>query len=186
MDDRTRPDTNVVLLRRQGDPSEAERERVASTIFAEPDDVATFSRGNLVPPRADARDANDEPAPSADPFFDRLQAPSNTDETQRTELADDSESTDAYFDRLATQTPAEMSTSGAPSPAGQANAGKRTAPIGSRSTQPTQRPLARATYPVSSDCPIVVPSPPLTVRMALVHGHARRAGRARRWHRDDW
>jgi hypothetical protein len=41
MDDRNRPDTNVVLLRRKGDPSEAERERVASTIFAEPDDIAT-------------------------------------------------------------------------------------------------------------------------------------------------
>ena len=64
MDDRTRPDTNVVLLRRKGDPSEAERERVASTIFAEPDDIATFSRGNLVPPRPDTRDDAEEAAPS--------------------------------------------------------------------------------------------------------------------------
>jgi hypothetical protein len=118
MDDRTPPDTNVVLLRRKGDPCEAERERVASTIFAEPDDVATFSRGNLVPPPPDARDANDEAAPSADPFFDRLQAASKTAETQRTDLADDGESTDAYFDRLATQSPAEMSTSGASIPTG--------------------------------------------------------------------
>ena len=119
MDDRSRPDTNVVLLRRKGDPCEAERERerVASTIFAEPDDVAPFSRGNLVPPRPDARDANDEVAPSADPFFDRLQAASKTDEAQRTDLADDGESTDAYFDRLVTQSPAEMSTSGGPTPA---------------------------------------------------------------------
>ena len=117
MDDRTRPDTNVVLLRRKGDPCEAERERVASTIFAEPDDVATFSRGNLVPPRPDASDANDELAPSADPFFDGLQPASKTDEAQRTDLADDGESTDAYFDRLATQSPAEMSTSGASTPA---------------------------------------------------------------------
>jgi hypothetical protein len=117
MDDRTPPDTNVVLLRRRGDPCEAERERVASTIFAEPDDVATFSRGNLVPPRPDARDANDEAAPSADPFFEHLQAASKTDGAQRTDLADDGESTDAYFDRLTTQSPAEMSTSGAPTPA---------------------------------------------------------------------
>ena len=116
MDDRTPPDTNVVLLRRKGDPSEAERERVASTIFAEPDDIATFSRGNLVPPRPDARDADEETAPSADPFFDRLQAVSKTDEAQ-THLADDGESTDAYFDRLVTQSPAEMSTSAAPTPA---------------------------------------------------------------------
>ena len=51
MDGRDQPDTNVVRIRRRGDPSEAERRRLASTIFAEPDDVATFSRGNLVPPR---------------------------------------------------------------------------------------------------------------------------------------
>ena len=117
MDDRTRPDTNVVLLRRKGDPSEAERERVASTIFAEPDDIATFSRGNLVPPRPDTRDDAEEPAPSPDPFFDRLQETSESDGTQTADPADDGESTDAYFDRLATQTPAEMSTTGAPAPA---------------------------------------------------------------------
>ncbi len=118
MDDRTPPDTNVVLLRRKGDPCEAERERVASTIFAEPDDVATFSRGNLVPPRPDAGDATEETAPQADPFFDRLQAASKAGETQRTDLADHGDSTDAYFDRLATQSPAEMSTGGEPNQAG--------------------------------------------------------------------
>jgi hypothetical protein len=83
MDDRTRPDTNVVLLRRKGEPSEAERERVASTIFAEPDDIATFSRGNLVPPPPDTRDDAEEPAPSSDPFFDRLQETSESDGTKR-------------------------------------------------------------------------------------------------------
>ena len=57
MDGRDQPDTNVVQIRRRGDPSEAERRRLASTIFAEPDDVATFSRGNLVPPRPNSRDA---------------------------------------------------------------------------------------------------------------------------------
>ena len=114
MDDRTRPDTNVVLLRRKGDPSEAERERVASTIFAEPDDVATFSRGNLVPPRPDPGDADEELAPSPDPFFDCFDAPSNTDEAQRTDMSNDGESTDAYFERLAAQSPAEMSANGAP------------------------------------------------------------------------
>jgi hypothetical protein len=90
---------------------------VASTIFAEPDDVATFSRGNLVPPRPDARDATEQTAPSSDAFFDRLQATSKTGGAQRTDLADDGESTDAYFDRLATQSPTEMSTSAAPTPA---------------------------------------------------------------------
>ena len=117
MDDRTRPDTNVVLLRRKGDPSEAERERVASTIFAEPDDIATFSRGNLVPPRPDTRDDGAEPAPPSDPFFDRVQEASKTDGTHPADLADARDSTDAYFDRLATQSPAEMSTTGAPAPA---------------------------------------------------------------------
>src|ERR1700756_3093117 len=111
MDDRTRLDTNVVLLRRKGDPCEAERERVASTIFAEPDDVATFSRGNLVPPRPDTRDVNEEAAPPTYPLFDPVQAASKTDETRPTDLTDDGESTDAYFDRLTTQSPAEMSTS---------------------------------------------------------------------------
>jgi hypothetical protein len=117
MDDRTRPDSNVVVLRRKGDPSEHERERVASTIFAEPDDIATFSRGNLVPPRPDSRDDDQEPAPSPDPFFDRLQEASKTDGTHPADLADDGDSTDAYFDRLATQSPADMSVSGARSPA---------------------------------------------------------------------
>jgi hypothetical protein len=117
MDDRTRPDTNVVLLRRKGDPSEAERERVASTIFAEPDDIATFSRGNLLPPRRDTRDDDAELAPPSDPFFDRPEEASNTEGTNPADLADARESTDAYFDRLATQTPAEMSTTGAAAPA---------------------------------------------------------------------
>ena len=53
MDGRDQPDTNVVRIRRKGDPSEAERRRLASTIFAEQDDVGTFSRGNLVPPPTD-------------------------------------------------------------------------------------------------------------------------------------
>jgi hypothetical protein len=132
MDDRTRPDTNVVLLRRKGDQSEAERERVASTMFADPDDVATFSRGNLVPPRPDTRDADEELAMPADPFFDRPREASKPDGTQPTDVAHDGESTDAYFDRLAAQSPAEMSTSGAPAPAVYADARKRTAPGGAR------------------------------------------------------
>ena len=50
MDNRKPPDTNVVQLRRDGDPSDEERQRLASTIFAEQDEIGTFSRGNLVPP----------------------------------------------------------------------------------------------------------------------------------------
>jgi hypothetical protein len=50
MDNRKRPNSKVVRLRRNGDPSDEERQRLASTIFAEEDEVGTFSRGNLVPP----------------------------------------------------------------------------------------------------------------------------------------
>ena len=50
-----------------------------------------------------------------DPFFDRLQEAS-PDGTQPADLGQDGEGTDAYFDRLAAQSPAEMSTSGAAAP----------------------------------------------------------------------
>ena len=73
MDDRDQPDSDGVRLRRSGDPGEDERQRLASTIFAEEDDVGTFSRGNLVPPKQSA--GRDEEAPAApDPFFDELQS----------------------------------------------------------------------------------------------------------------
>lgn len=52
MDNRKLPDTNVVRLRRNGDPSNEERQRLASTIFAEQDEVGTFSRGNFCPSRS--------------------------------------------------------------------------------------------------------------------------------------
>jgi len=50
MDDRKPPESNVVRLRRDGEPDEEERQRLARTIFASEDDVATFSRGNLLLP----------------------------------------------------------------------------------------------------------------------------------------
>src|SRR5437763_1674219 len=49
-------------------------------------------------------------------LFGPLQQASRPDGTQPAELAKDGESTDAYFDRLAAQSPAEMSTSAAPAP----------------------------------------------------------------------
>src|ERR1700733_3120773 len=74
MDGREQPDTNVVRIRRKGDPSQAERRRLASTIFAEEDDVGTFSRGNLVPPPTDhPTGPRDEDAATADPYFENLQ-----------------------------------------------------------------------------------------------------------------
>ena len=126
MDDRTRPDTNVVLLRRKGDPSEAEREHVASTIFAEPDDIATFSRGNLVPPRPDTRDDAEEPAASPDPFFDRLQ------ETTESEARTGQPGRRWRKHRRLLRSPRYSNPGGdehnrGAGPSGQADAGKRTA-----------------------------------------------------------
>ena len=76
MDNGKPPDTNVVRLRRNGDPSDEERQRLASTIFAEQDEIGTFSRGNLVPPAPTAPPASDEFS-AADPFFEQLQAPAS-------------------------------------------------------------------------------------------------------------
>ncbi len=61
MDDRKPPDPNVVRLRRDGDFSDEERQRLASTIFADQDEVGTFSRGNLIPPAPPAPPASNEP-----------------------------------------------------------------------------------------------------------------------------
>jgi hypothetical protein len=118
MDGRDQPDTNVVRIRRSGDPSEAERRRLASTIFAEEDDVGTFSRGNLVPPPTDhpTEPRDDDRANAADPYFERLQRTRGGHRQIATAARSDSE-TIAYFDRLATQSPAEMSANGTPSPA---------------------------------------------------------------------
>ena len=185
MDGRDQPDTKVVRIRRRGDPSEAERRRLASTIFAEPDDVATFSRGNLVPPRPNARDANEELAPSSDPFFDRLPAESKTDGTPRTDLPDP-ESADAYFDRLATQSPAEMSTNGAPALAVTPMPGSALLPAELARPSSAPRSPAAATYPARSGDATAARAPALTVRFGSVHGHARGASRARRWDRRDW
>jgi hypothetical protein len=107
VDDRE-PDTNVVRFRRRDDPGEAERQRLASTIFAAEDDVGTFSRGNLVPPAKDASPA-DEGAPPADPFFEDLQRPTRGDETGAPAPNGKATSTAAFFDELDSQSPAEMS-----------------------------------------------------------------------------
>jgi hypothetical protein len=127
MDDRKPPDTNVVRLRRNGDPSEEERQRLASTIFAEQDEVGTFSRGNLVPPATETPPARNEP-PAADPFFEQLRAAPASDRTQAAAVAREHDATDAYFDRLGSQTPAEMSQNLAPQPAAAAMPGSANLP----------------------------------------------------------
>ena len=128
MDDRKPPDTNVVRLRRNGDPSDEERQRLASTIFAEQDEVGTFSRGNLVPPAPATPPASNEPAgggpvlrAASDPTVERqAQSRSGRPATR--------DATAAYFERLGSQTPAEMSESVAPQPAAAAMPGSANLP----------------------------------------------------------
>ncbi len=105
MDDRKPPETNVVRLRRDGEPDEEERRRLARTIFASEDDVGTFSRGNLLlPPKPAARE---EPPAERDPFFEELQR-SDGSETPGGTVGDHPD-TAAYFEKLGSQTAAEMS-----------------------------------------------------------------------------
>jgi|GEM_PF-6052901 hypothetical protein len=111
MDNRKPPDTNVVQLRRNGDPSDEERQRLASTIFAEQDEIGTFSRGNLVPPAPTTPPAHNRPPEAADPFFEQLQAPPTSDKTTAAAAVGQRDATAAYFERLGSQTPAEMSQS---------------------------------------------------------------------------
>ena len=108
MDGRDQPDTNVVRIRRKGDPSEAERRRLASTIFAEQDDVGTFSRGNLVPPPTDHRTGpREDDGATADPYFENLQR-SRAGLGHSASAAPSDSETAAYFEQLTTQTAAEM------------------------------------------------------------------------------
>jgi hypothetical protein len=127
MDNGKPPDTNVVRLRRNGDPSDEERQRLASTIFAEQDEIGTFSRGNLVPPAPTAPPPNHEPS-AADPFFEQLQTQASGAERRTAAAVGDSDATDAYFERLGSQTPAEMSQSIAPHSAAAAMPGSATLP----------------------------------------------------------
>jgi len=68
MEDRDHHDTKVVSLRRKADPRG--RDQVAGRIFAEQDEIGTFSQGNLVPPTPPAPDTAEESGQAADPFFE--------------------------------------------------------------------------------------------------------------------
>ena len=137
MDNRPPPDSNVVRLRRNGDPSEAERKKLASTIFAEQDDVGPFSCGNLVPPGPNPPPA-EEPSPEADPFFEQFQAsPPTADEQAVPATSEDA--TAAYFLKLGAQTPVEMSRSLTPQPVAVALPGSASLPSDLR-TQRQRRP----------------------------------------------
>ena len=108
MDGRDQPDTNVVQIRRRGDPSEAERKRLARTIFAEEDDVGTFSRGNLVPPPSSPSiQSRDAARVEPDPYFENLQQNCGVDRHRGGASGTDSE-TSAYFEQLTNAAPDEM------------------------------------------------------------------------------
>jgi len=108
MDGRDQPDTNVVQIRRRGDPSEAERKRLARTIFAEEDDVGPFSRGNLVPPPSSRSiQSRDAARVEPDPYFENLQQNRDVDRLRGAASGTDSETT-AYFEQLTNAAPDEM------------------------------------------------------------------------------
>ncbi len=113
MHDRGDHETNVVHLRRRDEPAEAEREWLASTIFAEEDDVGPFSRGNLVPPRRAPDAEPTSPPTERDPFFDDLTT-SGTSDGSPAGAGDAVDDTDAYFDRIRAQSPVEMAESASP------------------------------------------------------------------------
>jgi hypothetical protein len=97
-------DRNVVPLRRGGGPDEEERRRLASTIFAEPDEIGTFSQGNLVPPPSQSPD---EEGRQPDPFFeDRL--PRAADSGVTPEAPGAGTVADDYFAQLSQQSASEM------------------------------------------------------------------------------
>jgi len=102
------PDGKVVPLRRSAGPDAEERQRLADTIFADEDDFGTFSRGNLIPPAAGAPPTAGQSAAPPDPFFERLQSQALPHESFQTSPLE-KDATDEYFDRLGSQSPAEMS-----------------------------------------------------------------------------
>ena len=106
MDDREPLESNVVRLQRDGEPDEEERQRLARTIFASEDEVGTFSRGNLLLPSPTPPPHEESPA-EPDPFFDQLQSPDQS--ATPSVLRRDRAETVAYFEKLGSQTAAEMS-----------------------------------------------------------------------------
>lgn len=116
MDDRDHTDTNVVHLRRQAERDEAEREALARTIFADQDEIGTFSRGNLVPP-TESDPQHEESKPAADSFFDRYQVQATGEHTATNGSADALDGTAAFFDEINARSAADMVASPGPAPA---------------------------------------------------------------------
>jgi hypothetical protein len=115
MDNRKPPDTNVVRLRRNGDPSDEERSGSRARY--------SLSRTRSAPSRAAIsslpRRPHRPPQPppcSGGPFFEQLQAPPTSDKTNAAAAVGEHDATAAHFERLGSQTPAEMSHSILPQP----------------------------------------------------------------------
>lgn len=107
MDAHDHPDANVVNLHCRYGLDEQRREQIASTIFAEQDEIYTFSHGNLVPPTPSAPPA--EPEGADDPFFEQqLRRPHARTRAQTSEPAEQQSETDAYFEQLASESATEM------------------------------------------------------------------------------
>lgn len=115
MDDRDRPDTKVVRLRRQGDPDEARREQLARTIFAREDESGTFSLGNLIPPEPKQDNGDDVPEDKPDTFFDRVRRERQAQANATVDPAAPGDGTAAYFDQFSARSAAEMAASAKPS-----------------------------------------------------------------------
>lgn len=107
MDDHDHPDTNVVSLRRKHDLRGRDQDQVASTIFAEQDEISTFSQGNLVPPTPPGQPVDQGPTRPTDPFFDKHLRQRSPDR-ELTSGANIDLDADEYFARLVAQSATEM------------------------------------------------------------------------------
>ena len=112
MDGHDHHDTNVVNLRRETDLTDEEREQIAATIFAEPDEISTFSQGNLVPPASppDDRNTGTPPIPSSQSSCGAELRRPHLDlppEDEQAREASPSE-TDVFFEQLVAQSATEM------------------------------------------------------------------------------
>ena len=142
MDDRKPPDTNVVRLRRNGDLSDEERQRLASTIFADQTKSAPSRAGtSSLPLHRHRPPATNPRRRTRSSSSSRPKRP--TPSTSRGGV-DERDATAEYFDRLGSQTPAEMTQSVSPHPAaagmpGSANLPKELVTPRRRRSRPQRR-----------------------------------------------
>ncbi|MHB1571829.1 MAG: hypothetical protein ACYC0H_21855, partial [Solirubrobacteraceae bacterium] len=147
MGDNDHHESNVVNLHRRDELDTVGREQIASTIFADEDEIYTFSQGNLVPPApAPPPTAPHTPPDPPDPFFD--DQPPGSD--ARGGLADATapreqrSETDAFFEQLASQSATEMAHGL------RANPEQNDSPPGSAALAPSDATTVRARRPRTS------------------------------------